>query len=108
MNSQYQDDQIIIDEDGITILNYYFPLSSKKVIPWNHIKSVNRFDVTLWTGKLRIWGMGLRPFWFNCDVGRPRKSVGFIVDTGSFIKAVITPDHSEKVQEILNQHHVLK
>jgi hypothetical protein len=108
MDMPYRDDHLIIDEDGITIQDYYFPFSSKKVIPWERLKSARRFDVTLWTGKYRIWGMGLRPYWFHCDGDRPNKTVGFILDTDSFIKSAITPDSPEKVQEILSQRNLLK
>lgn len=105
---QYKDNHLTINEAGITIQDYYFPLSSKKVIPWERLRSAHRFDMTFWTGKYRIWGMGLRPHWFNCDSDRSNKTVGFVLDTGSFIKAAITPDDPEKVREILSQRNVLK
>jgi hypothetical protein len=108
VNTEYRDNQLTIDSTGITIQDYYFPSSSKKVIPWERLKSAHQFEVTLWTGKYRIWGMGLRPYWFNCDSNRPNKTVGFILDTGAFIKAAITPDEPEKVCEILSQRNVLK
>lgn len=103
----YKDNLLLIDDAGITIRDYYFPSSSQKVIPWKYLKSAHRFDLTIWNGKFRIWGMGLRPHWFNCDSQRPRKTVGFVLDTGSLIKPAITPDDPEKVREILSQRGVL-
>jgi hypothetical protein len=52
--------------------------------------------------------MGLRPYWLNRDNDRPHKTVGFVLDTGAFIKAAITPNDPEKVREIHSQRNVLK
>jgi hypothetical protein len=107
METLYRDNSLLIDENGITIQDYYFPSSAQKFIPWGQLRSARRFDVTIWRGKYRIWGMGLRPYWFNCDSSRPSKKVGFALDTGSLIQAAITPDEPEKVQAILNQRGLL-
>lgn len=55
--TQYRDDRVAIDETGISIQDYYFPSSSPKVIPWARLKAVRCFDVTLWNGKYRVWGL---------------------------------------------------
>jgi hypothetical protein len=107
MKTLYQDNQLTLDEIGITIQAYYFPLATKKLIPWSRLKSVSAFDVTFWNGKYRIWGMGLKPVWFNCDSDRPEKSKGFALDSGSFIKAAITPNDPEKVRSVFIQRGFL-
>lgn len=108
LESSYEDDHLSIDNSGITIQNYYFPLSTRKVIPWEQLKSARSFELTFWTGKYRIWGMGTAPWWFNCDSDRPSKTIGFVLDTGSIIKPAITPDDPVRVREILSQRGLMK
>lgn len=101
MKTLYQDTNLTLDEVGITIRGYYFPHYGARRIPWRSLRSVDEQSLTWRVGKYRIWGMGLQLWWFNCDVQRGRKSRVFVLDTGSALRAAITPDEPEKLREAL-------
>jgi len=88
----YEDNCVAIDDEGITIFNYYFPLGQPKKIAWSQIKSIWSEPLTAMTGKYRYWGMGLRPYWLHND-WRVNKDQMLIIDTGRWIKPAITPDN---------------
>jgi hypothetical protein len=96
----YQDNQIICDDEALTILHYYFPLGSKR-IPYTAIKKIEDYQMGLLTGKLRIWGTSLPTYWFHFDLSRPLKTFAIIVDTGDIVKPVITPDNHDLVFDLL-------
>ena len=102
MSSQpasYEDPFITCDEQGLTIRWYYFPLGDKFV----SYDSIQHFETVElgFEGKWRIWGMGLAPYWFHLDLGRPQKNTGIMIDDGHPIKFIITPDQPQAVLEIL-------
>lgn len=100
MKKVYKDENILIDEQGIEISNYYFPLGKSKFIPWQMIKSVKVQPLTMLNGKYRVWGMGLKPYWFNSD-WRAEKNFMFVIDSGSFIKSAITPDDFDSAKKVI-------
>lgn len=88
----YEDSGLICDEDGITIRTYYFPFGDKR-IHWDEVKSIEEFPMRgPFGGRWRIWGSGDFRHWFPLDTNRPSKSVGFVIDKGTFSRAVVTPD----------------
>src|SRR5689334_8055240 len=97
----YQDDRISIDDSGITVRDYYFPLGGRKFVPWVSIRAARELRLGFWTGKYRLWGMGVTPVWFNLDPIRARREQAFVLDTGGVIQTALTPENSGKVREIL-------
>ncbi|MBE9116281.1 hypothetical protein IQ249_10270 [Lusitaniella coriacea LEGE 07157] len=101
MTILYEDQYLTCDEDAITIHWYYFPFGSKR-IPYSKIRNIRREEMNFWTGsKGRIWGMGLTPEWFHCDIKRPGKDRCITIDDGEWVKSVITPDDCDRVFQIL-------
>jgi hypothetical protein len=96
----YKDNSISITDQDITIRTYYFPSGQSKVIAWRDIKSISVQPLTLTNGKYRMWGMGLRPYWFNSD-WRANKRFMFVINTGHFIKAAMTPDDFEAAKKAI-------
>jgi hypothetical protein len=92
MNVLYQDSLVLITDHSIIIKNYYFPSGQSKVVYWQQVKSVSVEPLTLFTGKGRAWGMGIKPYWFHCDWKRFWKKFMFVFDTGNLIKPALTPD----------------
>lgn len=88
----YSDRYVHCDPKGIRIKKYYFPLFRSRTIHWNEVKQVQKRKLTLTGGKLRIWGMDFAPIWFHWDLGRPSKGFCAVIDTGTSIKAGVTPD----------------
>lgn len=99
----YTDNLIVCDEKGIVIRDYYFPNSKEKRITWSEIREVIESRLTIWNGKLRIWGMGLNPVWYNLDAERPTKTKAFIVNTGSWIRSGITPERPDEFAKVLSE-----
>jgi hypothetical protein len=102
MSELYRDGRIICDEEGITIRNYGFPVGTKR-IPYASIKGVTRRPLSRME-RWRVWGSNDFRHWFNLDVSRPRKSTGFVLDTGKWTRAVITPDDVDAVGRVLDEH----
>ena len=76
-----------------------------KRIPYCEIRFVRQIPI----GALRrwpLWGTTDPRRWFNLDVGRRHKSVGFVIDAGRRVKPVITPDHPRQVLTILRSYNV--
>jgi hypothetical protein len=62
---------------------------------------VEEIELTLWTGKGRIWGSGDFKHWAHMDPARPHKQRALILDVGGWVQPVITPDDTEKVRSII-------
>ena len=100
MSILYEDSVLVCDDDAITIKTYYFPVGSKR-IPYRNIQSFESFSMGPLTGQYRIWGMGLSPHWLHLDIARPRKTEALILDLGSWVKPLLTPDDCAAVRSIL-------
>jgi len=85
----------------VRIKGYYTPWTTK-VVPYREIRSVHRRDIGPMTGRWRIWGSGALHTWANFDPARPRKHVGFDLDTGHHVHPIITPDDPDAVERILH------
>lgn len=102
MQTLYREKSLLITDEGITIFKYYFPLGQPKQISWSEVKSIKLERLTLFTGKLRAWGMELKPYWFNFG-WRADKDFMFVIDSGSFFKAAITPDNVDAVKKVFEE-----
>lgn len=99
------DDGLIAATEKALVIRRYSALLQSKSIPYSDIRSVERIPI----GQLRrwrLWGTGFLGYWFNLDPGRPRKSVGFVIDAGRLVKPVITPDDPHRFVEALRSHAV--
>ena len=96
----YEDQHVVCDNDALTIKNYHFPAGSKR-IPYADVKKLELVEIGWLTGKLRMWGMGLAPYWFHLDWERPTKDKAIVVDTGEWLKSVVTPKATQQVYDIL-------
>jgi hypothetical protein len=100
MTLLYKDKSILITDEDITINCYYFPFGQSKVIPWDKIRTVHTEPLTALNGKYRVWGMGVKPYWFNSD-WRANKNSMLVIDTGEFVKAAITPDNFDQARQAI-------
>ncbi len=99
------DDGLIATTDDALVIRRYNALLQRKSIPYSQIRRVKRIPV----GSLRrwrLWGTTIPGYWFNFDLGRPRKSVGFVIDAGRWVKAVVTPDDPDRLLAALRSHDV--
>lgn len=97
----YNDGTIVCGADRLEIHSYYFPFGTKSV-PYRKIQGLQRIQIKgVWSGKWRLWGTGNPHYWANLDVRRPKKTVGFVVDLGSRISPVVTPNDPDEFESVL-------
>lgn len=102
----YDDGLVTLDSGGLTIHRYYFPLGTSKYIPYSKIGGVQELSMGLWTGKGRLWGSGDLRHWFPLDLRRPQKGKALVLDVGTWVRPVITPDDPDRVLAILRERVV--
>ena len=103
MATLYSDGTVKCDEDGILIRHYYFPFVSKR-IAYDRIRRVEHREMGLGSGRLRLWGTSYPGIWYSFDLRRPAKRIAIIVDKGDAVKAAFTPEDSDAVLRILQEH----
>lgn len=101
MTALYEDAGLTLDEDGITINRYYFPLANAKRVAYSDIQGIKSEKMGWNSGKGRIWGAGDPRYWFPLDVRRGRKSTLLVLDVGKRVRPCIAPEDPAKVIEIL-------
>jgi hypothetical protein len=100
----YEDSLVTAGADDLVIRRYSALLRPRR-IRYSEIRSVRRIPI----GQLRrwrLWGTTIPGYWFNLDIGRPRKSAGFVIDAGRPVKPVVTPDDPDRFAEALGSHGV--
>lgn len=103
MVGTYRDRWIECTPHEIRVRWYYFPWGTK-VFPYSRIREVRRLRLDLLHGKWRIWGTGNPRYWASLDPSRPRKQVGFLIDVGRRMQALITPDDADAFATVVGQH----
>ncbi|HLH14099.1 MAG TPA: hypothetical protein VKV16_04870 [Solirubrobacteraceae bacterium] len=101
--SDYADSRIECTDADVRIRGYYVPWCSKR-IAYRSIRSIRRVEVGALTGRGRIWGTANPRYWANLDPRRPRKRVGFVLDTGRAVRAFLTPDDPAAFEAALSAH----
>jgi hypothetical protein len=97
----YDDGTIVCGPDRLEIHSYYFPFGTKSV-PYTQIKGLQRIEIKgVLSGKWRIWGTGNPRYWANLDLKRPKKKAGFVVDLGSKISPIVTPEKPDAFESVL-------
>jgi hypothetical protein len=98
----YEDRRLVLDDDAMTIHDYYFPRGSRR-IPYREIRGFEEYTMSLLTGKLTLWGTLDLVHWFHLDASRPQKHKAISVNLGAWVRPVVTPDDTEAVLRILRQ-----
>jgi hypothetical protein len=103
VSALYSDRWIECTADAVLIRGYYFPWGTKRV-PYQSIREVRRVPIGTFTGRGRIWGSSTLRYWASLDPGRPHKSRALILDTGSYVRPLITPDDPDAVVAVITEH----
>jgi hypothetical protein len=90
----------VLDEHGITIRRYYFPMAGPKRIAYPDIRGVKAQPMSWLSGKGRFWGASER-YWFPLDFQRGRKQTLLILDVGARVRPCITPEDPDRIIELL-------
>lgn len=99
--SLYDDGKVVLDDDGITLLRYYFPLATPKRILYPQIRKAEVRDMGWLTGRGRGWGSAHPGFWLPFDGERFRKKDLIVLDVGRRVKPAFSPDEPAEVVRIL-------
>ena len=86
----YRDPQITLDQTGLRLRHYYFPLATTKEISVERIESIKVAPLTFRTGKWRVWGSTTLKSWMPLDLGRSKKPTVIFVDDAHQIATRIT------------------
>lgn len=99
----YEDRNLSIDQDGLTVHNVYRP-GQRTRIPFDAIRDATLVPLGFFTGRHQLIGLGpFRPrLWFQWDRARSTKRQGISIDRGSWLRLGITPDDPDRVLEILS------
>ncbi len=97
----YEDPEFLLDENGITIRRYYFPMGGPKRIAYTDIQGVKAQPMGRLSGKERFWGTSDPRYWFPLDLQRGSKPTLLILDAGAWVKPCITPKDPDRAVELL-------
>lgn len=97
----YRDDVVRLDADGIVIRRYYWPLGRKRV-DFDAIQAWHTFPLT-GMARYRVHGWGYPRRWYHRDPERSSKEVGLELDTGAWLRPVITPVEPVTVLDLLRE-----
>ena len=101
MTDTYDDGTIVCGPAGLEIHSYYFPFGTKRV-PYAQVQDLHRIEMTgVMSGRWRLWGTGNPRYWANLDWRRFTKSAGFVVDVGTRVSPIITPDDPDTFETVL-------
>ncbi|KAJ1958577.1 hypothetical protein EC988_000220 [Linderina pennispora] len=61
----YEDSDVQVSQEGLTIKRYYFPIPMSKFIPWGKIETVQTAsEANVQWYELKMWGMGFGNIWW--------------------------------------------
>lgn len=105
--SYYEDDVLVLDPEGITIKDYWYP-GNKRTIAYSSIRDVSSIELGLLTGRHRLVGLGFRRprHFFHWDRQRSSKSQAISLDLGGFFHVVVTPDDHNAALAVIDEHRL--
>jgi len=100
----YDDGQVQLDREAITLRRYHFPSGTSKVIPLWSIRGYKAEPLGWFVQRFRIWGSSdLRRF-LPLDVGRPLKSTLITLDVdGTRMRPAFTPSDPDEFVAMLDE-----
>ncbi len=98
----YSDTVVKMNEDGIVINQYYWPVGRKR-IPYTEIRSFTARPLRPWHGQFRVHGIDHRGRWYSRDRHRGEKERAIDLTVGRLIHPILTPDDIDAVLGILER-----
>lgn len=98
----YDDGQIQLDREALTLRRYHFPSGTSKVIPLRDIRGYRVSPLGYLLQRFRIWGSTDLQRWLPLDVSRPLKSTLVTLDVeGTFPHPACTPARPDEFVAVL-------
>jgi hypothetical protein len=104
----YDDGQIQLDKEALTLRRYHFPSGTSKIIPLRAIRGYKAEPLGVFTERFRIWGSWDPRRWLPLDMWRPIKSTLVTLDVkGARPAPAFTPQRPKeflaKLDELLGR-----
>ena len=98
----YDDGQIQLDREAITLRRYHFPSGTSMVIPLRAIRGYSVKPLGLLIHRFRIWGSSDTRRWLPLDIRRPLKSTMVTLDVpGTKPQPACTPSDPDRFVKML-------
>ena len=102
--SSYDDGQVQLDREAITLRRYHFPSGTSKVIALGTIRRYKAEALGLFMQRFRIWGSSDLRRWLPLDVHRPFKSTLITLDIpGTWPSPAFTPARPDEFTALLDE-----
>lgn len=103
--TSYEDDVLVVDDDGITVKNWTRPGRAHR-IPLSEVESSGLVKLGRWNGRWRLVGVG--PFsprnFYHWDARRTAKTTGIRLNVQGVFRPVLTPDEPHRALEVIRRH----
>jgi hypothetical protein len=76
----YDDGQVQLDREAITLRRYHFPSGTSKIIALDRIRGYRAEPLGLFMHRFRIWGSSDLRRWLPLDIRRPLRSTLITLD----------------------------
>ena len=97
----YDDETLVVDDQGLTLRRYYFPMGRPKRIRYRDVRRVDVRPMSWLTGKGRGWGTADPRYWLPLDFHRAGKRTLLCFDLGRHVKPCVSPRDPDRVIELL-------
>jgi hypothetical protein len=99
----YDDGQVQLDHQAITLRRYHFPSGTSKVIPLRAVRGYTAAPLDL-MHRFRLWGSSDLQRWLPLDVRRPLKSTLVTLDVAdNRWRPAFTPDDARRFTAVLEE-----
>lgn len=99
----YDDGLLRVDDDGILVRRYYFPLATARRVGWSDLRGHEVRPLTSWGGRHRLWGTHRLDWWFPLDTHRSSKSHLVLLRTHG-VSPAVTPDDVDAFTAEIDRH----
>jgi hypothetical protein len=103
-SSSYDDGQIQLDREAITLRRYHFPSGTSKVIALGTVRGYRAEPLGLFMHRFRIWGSSDLRRWLPLDMRRPLRSTLITLDVpGTRPRPAFTPADPKEFTALLDR-----
>jgi hypothetical protein len=100
----YDDGQVQLDREAITLRRYHFPSGTSKIIALQNIRGYKAEPLGLLMHRFRIWGSSDLRRWLPLDVRRPLRSILITLDVpGTRPRPAFTPADPDEFTALLDR-----
>jgi len=93
----YDDGQVQLDREAITLRRYHFPSGTSKVIPLSAIRGYTASPLGMFAHRFRLWGSSDLRRWLPLDMRRPGKSTLITLDIPGYrFVPAFTPERPDE------------